>query len=361
MVVIVVAAGACEKAQRRARAMAGDDGGGGPRVVPTDARSEPDAHPATIGEPKMPPPAPTVKKRGKGDCSTEYAPRPNRDPNPMCLMKTGSFRMGSTTGRENERPVHDVTLSAFYMDQFEVTNAQVVHYLNTVGSHKLCPSADNDLCVGIRPYMQWGEVTLDKDRARYVVVGNTHRYPFRGATRVGAQAYCAWAGKVLPTEAQWEYAARHDPKTGRDLAYPWGDRFRRKYAACGEKHCRDGFDETAPVGTFDGTRGYGNGSSPWGLYDMAGNIGEWVVDCYMGSYQPTIDACPGCPNPVARGAPDCQGTVRSGTEYGNPTTIRTSARFQISGENPNAGFRCVRSVSGPPATRPGTRRGHPPQ
>lgn len=318
-------------AHAASRAAAGQDAGG-----PKAAASWWDRDP--VG----PPPAPTVKEGGKGDCSTKYAPRPARDPNPMCKIEGGTFQMGSPEGegRPEEHPQHRVTLSPFYLDQFEVTNAQYAHFLNAVGSHELCETSTNHRCVRVRPSPKWAEIEKKAD-GTYAAAAGDEREPVTRASREGAEAYCKWAGKALPTEAQWEYAARHDPKTGRDYRYPWGDAFLPKRAACREEDCHDGFEEVAPVGTFDGTGGFGDGSSPWGVHDMAGNASEWVADCYTRSYVWCKD---GCTDPAGPdGAPNCSATLRDPSgDMSNREHLRTAARHGSPWDGGD-GLRCARA------------------
>ncbi len=274
----------CEKASKSNQTERSEEPGPPPGPQSFDASIE------DLAEPSEPPPPPTVKASGKGDCSTAYAPRPKRDPNPMCLVKGGTFLMGSPDGEgeANEHPQHQVTVGDFYIDQFEVTVAQAMHFLNAVGSNNFCPSTGKDKeCFAYSYFAR--EPFFQKDEAgRFVPEVGTERWPLPLATYEAATRYCAWAGKRLPTEAEWAYAARHDPKTGKDLRYPWGDVFEAKRAACSEEDCKDGFVNPsehdirafAPVGTFDGTHGFSDGSSPWGVHDMAGNADEWTASCY---------------------------------------------------------------------------------
>jgi gamma-glutamyl hercynylcysteine S-oxide synthase len=284
------------------------------------------------GEPTVPPPAPTLKPGGKGDCKVEYAPRPTRDPNPMCRIAGGSFMMGAAPSdreaEDNEKPARKVRVSTFHLDQFEVTVAQVVHYLNAVKDNR---------CQATR----WGECFLigdsspliERDGTFYARPG-TERQPMDHATAIGAERYCAWAGKRLPSEAQWEYAARHDPKTGRDHLYPWGDRFEPRRANCYEDDCKDGFVRLGSVGSFDGTGGRLDGSSPFGVHDLAGNGPEVVQDC-MAAPAP----CDGeCVDPLGRGAENCERVVRFNDFTSSPSGLRGTLRQG----GREAGFRCAR-------------------
>lgn len=263
-----------------------------------------DAAPQDLGpEPKEPPPPPTVKKQTKGDCQLAYAPRPTRDPNPVCKIAGGTFLMGSAApdAAANEKPVRKVTLTPYFIDQFEVTNAQVVHFLNAVGNQ--CPSTSTKLCFDTDENTDPAEILVNN--GRYAVRKGHEREPIRTATVEGAERYCAWVGKRLPTEAEWEFAARHDPKSNQDYRWPWGDTFLPKRAACDEAICKDGFkrifqkyntSDQAPVGTFDGTRGFGDGSSPWGVHDLAGNVSEIMADTTDSRATPYPD-CGACIDP----------------------------------------------------------------
>jgi gamma-glutamyl hercynylcysteine S-oxide synthase len=293
-------------------------------VVP--APSAPD------GEPEVPPPAPTVKRGGKGDCKREYAPRPTRDPNPMCRIAGGTFMMGAAPSdpeaEDDEKPARKVRVSAFHLDQFEVTVAQVVHYLNAVKDNR-CAGTRRDACFQVRD----SSPIVERDGV-FAARPGTEREPMDHAFVEGAERYCAWAGKRLPTEAQWEYAARHDPETGRDLLYPWGDRFEPRRANCSEDDCKDGFGREAPVGSFDGTAGLLDGTSPFGVHDLAGNAPEIVQDCMA-----PPEACAGeCVDPVIRSAAGCERVVRFSAFTGARIAVRTSARQGYH----FGGFRCAR-------------------
>lgn len=196
----------------------------------------------------------------------------------MVYVPAGEFEMGSTgnevdnamavcnnyydcdRGRfENELPVHAVTIESFWIDQTEVTNAQ---YTQCVAAGICAPPA--------KGYTSPSENYGDSAYGNYPVV-NVNWYQ--------AVAYCAWVGARLPTEAEWEYAARG--KEGRK--YPWGDEFdgtrlnfcdaRCKYSWA-EKQFDDGYVNTAPVGS------YLNGASWCGALDLAGNVWEWTADLY---------------------------------------------------------------------------------
>ncbi len=167
----------------------------------------------------------------------------------MRYIPGGTFAMGSATGDADEQPVHRVYLSPFWLDRHEVTNAMY------------------RLCVTARVCEQPADVGLFAD-ARY------NDYPVAYVSWYDAQTYCQWAGGRLPTEAEWEYAARGGLE---GLLYPWGDEEPTcipgapngaQYRACGT--------QLAPVMTY-APNGYG-------VYDMAGNVWEWVLDWYQADY-----------------------------------------------------------------------------
>ncbi len=169
---------------------------------------------------------------------------------PMVLVPAGEFTMGSEGGEQDERPVHKVYLDAFYIDKFEVTNAY----------YYMCEQ--NGICEG--PYDS-GSYT----RGSYYTNRAFNDFPVVNVNWESARRFCEWRGGSLPTEAQWEKAARGTEQ----LNYPWGDSINCNYA-----NINGCVGDTTQVGTYE------LGKSPYGAYDMAGNVVEWVADWYMNTY-----------------------------------------------------------------------------
>ena len=332
--VVAIALSGCEKKSRDARPERDE------KVEPAPpGPQQRDGGIDELAEPRVPPPPLTVKEGGKGDCKTAYAPRPRRDPNPMCRVEGGKFMMGSPEGegRFNEHPQHEVEVGDFYIDQFEVTVAQVMHYLNAVGSNSFCPTTGSKKLCFDYAYYASPPFFLEEAGKKFLAAPGTERLPMPLASYEAAENYCSWVGKRMPTEAEWEYAARHDRRTGEDLRYPWGDAFEPRRATCGEEACKDGFDDDdvdrlAPVGSFDGTAGLGDGSSPWGVHDMTGNAREWTATCV-----PSFAS-----KPVV--ADDCRLATRSiGGATGDEESNRAAVRDAIYRDS-NAAIRCVRDA-----------------
>jgi len=171
----------------------------------------------------------------------------------MRLIPAGEFQMGSND-YDDEKPVHTVYVDAFYMDKYEVTVGQYKKFIQATG-HRA---------------PDWSDVS------KY---SPTDNHPIVYVSWEDAQAYCKWAGKRLPTEAEWEKAARGG-LVGKK--YPWGDeapdaggKYRANYYV-GNNGTADGYEYCAPVGSFP-PNGYG-------LYDMAGNVWEWCLDAYESDY-----------------------------------------------------------------------------
>ena len=251
-------------------------------------------------DPPQPPPPPLARKHRRGDCKTAYAPRPKRDPNPMCRVEGGTFMFGGGTylvdNADGQREVHvpavATTVRSFYIDQFEVTAAQAAAFLNAHGN--VCEDGLDSLarkkqdphgaipCLWIEPR----DAGIESKNGLFLARSGQQHWPAGTFTWEGALRYCAWAGKQVPSGAQWEYAARHDPKPKRDLLYPWGDTWISHVVACNDRRCDPrpagpeppGVDPL-PVGTFDGTKARADGSSPWGAHDMAGGASELVFEC----------------------------------------------------------------------------------
>lgn len=166
----------------------------------------------------------------------------------MVLVPAGEFTMGSNEV-EDEQPVHQVHLNAFYLDKFPVTTARYRTFLEASKSE--LPR-------------HWAEVNPTRDADRPVI----------GVSWFMADHYCRWAGRRLPTEAEWEKAAR-----GTDgRVYPWGNR--QPTAAYGNfgKMRWTGYETLTPVGSFKA------GDSPYGASDMAGNVWEWTADWFDANY-----------------------------------------------------------------------------
>ncbi len=181
-----------------------------------------------------------------------------KDGSVLIRIPGGSFEMGSNDGQPDEKPVHRVTLSAYYFGKHEVTWKQY---------REFCRQARRPLP---------GQLVLG-------TAETPDDHPVNYVTWNDAKAYCDWAGLRLPTEAEWEYAAR-GPR-GRE--YPWGDELPdagARYRANGIGG-EDGFVRTAPVGSFGpGAKPpRADGSSPFGALDLAGNVWEWCAD-WHGDY-----------------------------------------------------------------------------
>lgn len=254
---------------------------------------------------------------------------PQTDPyENMELIPAGEFRMGSKA-HDREKPVHSVYVDAFYMDKYEVTNAEYAEFLNAKGKH-----ADAG--------QTWLNVGHQSARIEYVnrvyrAKEGYAKHPVTMVSWYGAMAYAAWKGKRLPTEAEWEKAARGGLA---GLTYPWGDGIDATRANY-NRHVND----TTAVGKY-----IANG---YGLFDMAGNVYEWCLDEYNAGFY----AISPSQNPLS-GANSIQWlldnytgvntsrVLRGGSWYLPASYVRCALR---SGTLPAAtsgvyGFRCARAV-----------------
>jgi formylglycine-generating enzyme required for sulfatase activity len=221
------------------------------------------------------------------------------DGSPMVLIPVGPFTMGSDSGEKDEQPAHEVTLDAYYIDQYEVTNARY---------------AD---CVAAGECKLPGFIELYEDPGK-------KNHPVVGVDWEQANTYCEWRGDKLPTEAEWEKAAQGPD--GR--IYPWGDAAPNEALLNFSRNVGD----TTPVGS------YPDGVSPYGAYDMAGNVVEWVADWYDEDYYATATSY----NP--QGPADGEVKVlRGGAWDVDEFIVRASHRFYAvpSGQTDGIGFRCA--------------------
>ncbi|MEZ4339252.1 MAG: SUMF1/EgtB/PvdO family nonheme iron enzyme [Sandaracinaceae bacterium] len=240
-------------------------------------------------------------------------------PEGTACVEGGTFTVGAADGREDEQPPGEVTIGAFYMDLHEVTNEE----------YRACMEA------GACPR-----------HARYVRFLGA-RQPVVGVTWLGARAYCEHVGARLPTDAEFERAARGTEET----VYPWGDDADDPCAhAVVRTHAGEGCGTgiTAEVGS----RPPGH----FGLYDIAGNVHEWVADrwapCLRGCRRECGDACYGVdPRGPCGDADACPGfplrSIRGGSWYWPLERARGSARRGAHPENERGhrfGFRCARNI-----------------
>jgi formylglycine-generating enzyme required for sulfatase activity len=242
---------------------------------------------------------------------------------PQVYIPAGMFHMGGYDVRAapDEFPAHEVTLSAFWMDQLEVTNVMYA------------------LCVGAGACAL--PQSLESQRQTdYFNNPEFKDYPVVYVTWGDANTYCEWAGRRLPTEAEWERAARGD-----DLrTFPWGeDKPDYRFA-----NFNFIVKDTSRVGS------YPLGASPFGVLDMAGNVAEWTVDFYKSNFYEASNSI----NPIASTGSNFFRVVRGGSLGDAEINIRAPKRSSVLGSNLNAipgspkylgefspriGFRCAES------------------
>jgi len=248
----------------------------------------------------------------------------SKDGMTQLFIPSGTFFMGGMdVYRENdELPAHEVYIDEFWMDQVEVVNAM----------YALC--VNDGVC---RP------PTLLRSDNREDYFGNPEfdDYPVVYVTWYDANVYCQWAGRRLPTEAEWERAARGDDKRN----FPWGDELPSEYAA----NFMNLIGDTSRVGS------YAEGASPFGVLDMAGNVWEWVADRYKPNYY-QIAPIENPPGPSEEDALYLMRVIRGGSYEDDGYTLRLANRNFIEGpdskaqpednayygkSSPKIGFRCA--------------------
>ncbi len=234
----------------------------------------------------------------------------------MIEIPEGPFTMGIGDGDPDEGPAHPVYLQTFYMDVNEVTQLDYTRFVKMTKREK-------------------PKVPVFEDKAEKLISPD---YPVVGVTWNDAFGYCRWASKRLPTEAEWEKAARGEGMR----RYPWGTKFEHPFANVDGQD--DGFQYLAPVGSFE------VGRSPFGLYDATGNVAEWVMDDYTADYyQETPYRDP--PGPKTD---DVFKVIRGGSwresRLGARVTKRFSAKMWRS--DSTIGFRCAKDS--PTETVPST-------
>jgi formylglycine-generating enzyme required for sulfatase activity/serine/threonine protein kinase len=257
-----------------------------------------------------------------------------RCPREMVLVPAGTFRMGSPEGQGDmdERPQHDVTLSAYCIGRTEVT----------VAAYGACVAAGGCSVALLTENLPNYSAEDVKELSRWCNPKDRSNHPINCIDWDQAAAYCMWNGQRLPTEAEWEYAALGND--GRE--YPWGNGApsATRVNACGGECVavatresipfeplyddNDGWETTAPVGS------YPEGASPFGALDMAGNVAEWTADWY-GVYSPQAETDPQGPKTgssrVFRGG-SWAGFIRGADRRWPDPKVRAT----------NLGFRCAR-------------------
>jgi serine/threonine-protein kinase len=233
----------------------------------------------------------------------ENVNRAKADPSPpsgMVYVRGGNFMMGTNNGDAYEGPAHSITVKPFFIDVYEVSCGEYERFVNSA-PHPPPRGWENEKCP---PGMALK--------------------PVCNVTWYDAMAYAEWAGKRLPTEEEWEFAAR-----GTDgRAYPWGEQWNERMANAGGGSTGG----IANVGTF-------KGASPSGAYDMVGNVWEWTnsdLKPYPGGQ---LQGAPSGELKVIRGGSWKEGPEQATTTYRGYLFARTSRDYSATG------FRCVKDVS----------------
>jgi formylglycine-generating enzyme required for sulfatase activity len=259
----------------------------------------------------------------------------------MVYVPDGDFIMGSNVGTADEQPQHTVYLDAYWIDKTEVTNAMFALFVEATGYQT---DAEGQGGSWIFQGSGWSEVSgadWQHPRGSESDLTGLDDHPVVNVSWNDAAAYCAWAGARLPSEAEWEKAARGmDGRT-----YPWGNQ-----SPAGDllnfadvnlgvnwasRSVNDGYEFTAPVGSYPA------GASPYGALDMAGNVWEWVNDWYSGTYyrgSPTS-------NPVGPSTGNSR-VLRGGSWNHDGSNLPSSIRLwnDPSAAIDNFGLRCSQSV-----------------
>ena len=252
-------------------------------------------------------------------------------PEGMVLIPAGEFQMGSHSGEDDESPVHTVYVDAFYIDMYEVTNAQYKQFVdaNPEWQKGRLPDADHSS----KYLIGWSGNNYPRGKANYPVVG---------VSWYAAIAYAKWTGKRLPTEAEWEKAARGG-LVGQK--YPRGNTITLR-----EANYNRHVGTTLPVGQYP--------ANAYGLHDMAGNVMEWCLDAYDSDFYATCPPEGMARNPLAGGQSvqwvlenyrnvTSERVLRDGWWASGALYVRCAERHYDS-PTPDLygiGFRCVMDVS----------------
>lgn len=256
--------------------------------------------------------------------------------------------MGSTEGDADEKPVHRVALDAFYLDKYEVTNKLFQKFARETGYETTAEKEGKAWA-----YVQddkWTEVSganwRKPEGGETVFVSNRDEHPVVSVSWYDAEAYCRWAGKRLPTEAEFEYANRGGTQT----TYWWGDGNpgSRRVANIADRTTKqrfpgrpwpimegydDGYARTAPVGSFE--------PNPFGLYDTTGNVWEWTADWYGKDYYERSPQR----NPTGPSSSESR-VLRGGSWFSVPSFVRSAYRSWVrpSSRYADHGFRCAQDA-----------------
>jgi len=288
-----------------------------------------------------------------------------KDGAPMVLIPAGSFWMGSTPEEvarvieecvqdglkedqckdwfKSETPRHRVALDAFYLDKYEVTNELFERFVRATG-HQTTAEREGKAFAFVEG-KGWQEVSganwRQPEADTVVFASNRTNHPVVSVSWEDAEAYCRWARKRLPTEAEFEYATR----AGTQTRYWWGDGSPgpRRVANIADESARgkfkgimagygDGYVRTAPVGSYE--------ANPFGLFDMTGNVAEWTADWYGGGYYEV--------GPVHNPKGPSSGqfkVLRGGSWASHPQLVRSAVRnfVQPALRYDNLGVRCAKT------------------
>jgi formylglycine-generating enzyme required for sulfatase activity len=256
---------------------------------------------------------------------------------PMAFVPQGKFIMGNNNGVPDEMPSGLVDVNAFYIDKYETTNGQFAAFLNEKAANILTNgekiTLHGDLLYYLHIPPRWKDATLNRQDTifwnggtKYTAYQYYENNPVEYVTWFGAKAYCEWRGARLPTEAEWEKAAR-----GTDgRAYPWGEDINADFA-----FFHNGISEysTTDVGIYEA------GKSTYGVYDLAGNVMEWVSSLYLPYPYSATD---GREDLDARGNRVLRGSIYSSNDV---NIIYSAQRKSLNPGISDAyvGFRCAKS------------------
>ncbi len=241
----------------------------------------------------------------------------------MVFVPPGPFLMGSQHGDHDERPIHEVYLDAFYIDRYLVTNAEYARFLNVNGNRLEGGKKWLDIHNPLFPRL----CKIREEKGRFVPHRGFENHPVVRVTWFGALAYARWVGKRLPTEAEWEKAARGG-LIGK--AYPWGD-------AITEDHANiRGLRATTPAGSYP--------PNSLGIYDLVANVWQWCSDWYDPEYYSRS------PYYSPKGKEQGSHKVLRGGSWFHQESWRVAMRGADSPDSHHfcfvTGFRCVRDADG---------------